>query len=215
MSRTLARQLPELHAALQRAAHQHALRWLSETCEAVSGHAAHPSRSAGHGLGSRQNAGMSTLSAVTGSHQRELLHDQPLGLALRGHSSSPATAAGALRRVLPSAMASRLLLASAVVPASHVITQSLHSPALAQTGCATSASATQGTHSQCCVSRKAGDPVRHTACSTDLQIMLIARCHGVGLTAADARACIACVQSPAADIRQWRVIGAHLAGAVH
>jgi len=132
MSRRLASQLPDISAALRRAAKQHAPRWLSETCEAASGQLAHPSRTAGNAVQSRHATGYSSVSnSLGGCQQRAHASSGPLGLSLRHGSSSAQTAGMSHGMTRPMTM-SRLLLTSTLVPAAHV----LHSAVSAPTGCA-------------------------------------------------------------------------------
>ena len=140
MSRTLASQLPDLGAALQRAAKQHAPRWLCESWEAASAQLAHPSRTAGNAVQSRYAASYSNApSSLGGCQLRAHAHSGPLGLSLR-NGSCPAEAAGMSRSVTAPAAMSRLLMSSTLVPAAHV----MHSTVLAPTGCELSA-----WHEQC------------------------------------------------------------------
>ena len=132
MCRTLASRLPDLGAALQRAAKQHAPRWLSETWEAASAELAHPSRSAGNAVQSRHAAGHGNVSsALDGCQHRALARSGPLSLWLRNGSCS--VEAGMSRSATVPMAISRMLLTSTLVPAAHV----MHSTVSAPTGCVT------------------------------------------------------------------------------
>ena len=135
MSRTLASQLPDLRAALRRAAVQHAPRWLSESWEAASGQFAHPSRTAGNAVQSRHAAGIVSMPESLGScQQRAHASSRPLGLSLR-HGSASAQTAGMSHGMMTQMTMSRLLLTSTLVPAAHVM-HSVSQRVSAPTGCA-------------------------------------------------------------------------------
>jgi len=135
MSRTLVSQLPNLGAALRRAAKQHAPRWLSESWEAASAQLGHPSRTAGNAVQSRHAAGTGSESTGLGRcQQHAYAHSRPPhGLSSRS-SSHAAEPFGASRSMMPLAATSRMLLTSTLVPAAH----GMHSAVSQPTGCALS-----------------------------------------------------------------------------
>ena len=123
--------LRRLCAALQRIADRHVPRWASETLERPAG--VRPSTaSAAPGLHSGQAARRGDLFSSLGGHQQRAgLHSGPLGSSLRaaGRLSETGPAArGALSQLAPL----RLLLASTLVPAGHVLQSAVSVPS----GCA-------------------------------------------------------------------------------